>query len=186
MTFRSQLFRHEPAWFDGRSSRRALIPAPLRGWLYEPGSLTLRLQRACGPAFRVAVLSQAWGLPFPSERRLLGLPANQPCLLREVALLRSQEPLVLARSIIPAATLRRADPGLGSLGSRPLGEVLFACPRLRREQLQLACIKPWQLLAAPPTAVWSRRSHYAIAAGDLLVCELFLPTVLNLPEPGHD
>lgn len=184
MIFRSQLFRHEPAWLDGHAG----IPAPLRSWLYEPGSLTLRLQRACGPAFRVTVLGQAWGLPFPGESRLLGLSAHQPCLLREVALMRGQEPLVLARSVIPAATLRRADPGLGSLGSRPLGEVLFACPQLRRKHLQLACIKPWELLAAAgtPSAVWGRRSRYAIAAGDLLVCEVFLPTVLHLPEPGHD
>lgn len=179
----SHLFRREPAWFDDRSCVYRGVPMPARSWLYEPGSLTLRLQRACGSQFCVRVLAQGWGRAFAGERRLLGLAAGELCLLREVVLARGDQPLVLARSIIPARTLRRADRSLARLGSRPLGEVLFACPRLRRARLQLARVGPGAFRSlAPEQSVWGRRSLYSIAAGDLLVCEFFLPAALALPE----
>lgn len=150
----------------------------MRSWLYEPGSLTLRLQHAYGDAFRVQVVAQGWAQGFRGERRLLGSTPGTLCLLREVVLLCGDRPLVLARSLIPAKTLRRADPALARLGSRPLGEVLFACPQLRRSHLQLARVQPSAFRAmAPEASVWGRRSLYTIAAGDLLVCEFFLPEV---------
>lgn len=132
----------------------------------------------------MAVLGEGWALPFVGESRLLGLPPASRCLVREVALMRADEPLVLARSIIPATTLRAADPGLSRLGSRPLGAVLFACPRLRRQRLQLARVRAGAFHgpAAPAAAVWGRRSLYSIAAGELLVCEFFLPAALGLAE----
>ncbi|TAN52045.1 MAG: chorismate lyase [Methylococcaceae bacterium] len=156
-----------------------MLPASQRSWLYEPGSLTLRLQRQYGDAFRVMVLGQGWARGFGGERRLLGLRPGTLCLAREVALMNGDQPLVLARSIIPAQTLRRADPGLARLGSRPLGEVLFACPHLRRTHMQLARVQSSEFRAmAPEVSVWGRRSLYTIAAGDLLVCEFFLPEVV--------
>lgn len=183
MIVKSHLFRREPAWFDDRPGLYRTVPMPVRSWLYEPGSLTLRLQRACGADFSVAVLGQGWTRPFIGESRLLGLAPGSSCLVREVALMRADEPLVLARSIIPAATLRGGDPGLSRLGSRPLGEVLFACPHLRRTRLQLARVRAREFRGkAPLASVWGRRSLYSIAAGELLVCEFFLPAALDLPE----
>lgn len=183
MILQSFFFRHEPAWLDARPGFFRSVPASQRSWLYEPGSLTLRLQRACGDDFHVMPVQQGWALGFRGERRLLGLKPGALCLVREVALMRGDIPLVLARSVIPAQTLRRADPVLARLGTRPLGEVLFACPHLRRTHMQLARVQSSEFRAmAPPASVWGRRSLYTIAAGDLLVCEFFLPAVLELPE----
>lgn len=186
MIIKSHLFRYEPPWLDDRPGLFRSVPILARSWLYEPGSLTLRLQRACGAGFRVVVLGQGWARPFAGELRWLGVAAGVPCLVREVALMSGDVPLVLARSIIPATTLHGADSGLARLGNRPLGEVLFACPRLRRVRLQLARVQPGEFRGMVPQAsVWGRRSLYSIAVGDLLVCEFFLPAVLGLPEARH-
>lgn len=184
---KSPLFRREAAWRDNRRGLGRTIPEPIRSWLYESASLTARLRRACGADFRVKVLGQDWTRPFAGEAELLGVAPGTACLVREVALLCGGAPQVLARSVIPVATLRRSGRGLARLGSRPLGEVLFACRQLRRLRLQLTRLKPNEFRAmAPDSAVWGRRSLYSIAGGDLLVCEFFLPAVLGLEGAADD
>lgn len=186
MIKQSYFFRREPSWFNDWPGLRRSVPLPPRSWLYESGSLTLRLQRATGTGFAVVLVGQDWGQPFIGESRLLGMTAGTTCLVREVALMCGDVPLVLARSIIPATTLRGAEAGLARLGTRPLGEVLFACPRLQRTHMQLARLKPGEFRQMPPEkAIWGRRSLYRIAAGDLLVCEFFLPAVFDLPEAEY-
>lgn len=183
MTVQSRLFRRDPDWHADRRGGGALIPAAERSWLYEAGSLTRRLKRICGSEFGVRVLLEGEIPPFAGERNALGSAAF---FVREVLLHKGGIPLVAARTVIPAATLRGKHAGLAHLGSRPLGEVLFACPRLERLKLEIARVPPaaWRAPAwHGEKAVWGRRSLYRIASGELLVAEFFLPAALNLEEP---
>jgi chorismate--pyruvate lyase len=116
------------------------------------------------------------------------LDSHRHALVREVLLHCSGTPLVLARSIIPQEALQGGQCRLAHLGDRPLGELLFSYRKLRRESLELARIDPpyW---CAPlveqlglSADVWGRRSVYRVAKGRILVCEFFLPAVLNLRE----
>ena len=183
MTVQSRLFRRDPDWRADRRGGGALAPAVERSWLYESGSLTQRLKRACGPAFGVRVLLEGEMPPFPGERNALG--GSGAFFVREVLLHRAGVPLVAARTVIPAATLRGKHAGLAHLGNRPLGEVLFACPCLERRKLEIARVAPntWRNpTLCGETAVWGRRSRYRIASGNLLVSEFFLPAALDLEE----
>ncbi|HYE37642.1 chorismate--pyruvate lyase family protein [Methylocaldum sp.] len=188
MTTRSQLFSRAPAWFQLGSSQRSHIPEGLHSWLFETGSLTSRLRALCGAGFRVRLLRQRWLRPFAEESRALRLPPSRLALVREVLLQCDDQPLVLARSIIPADVLRGTQRHLAYLGNRPLGEILFSDPKLKRLRLQLATIEneKWRLdlsnavdIAQSSNRIWGRRSLYAIAHGNLLVAEFFLPTVLK-------
>lgn len=157
-------------------------------WLEEPGSLTARLRTAVGAGFGVRLLGQGYGRPFDGEADLLGLPSRRRALFREVLLHCQGRPLVLARSVIPPRTLRSPHCGLAHLGNRPLGELLFAYPGLRRSQLELA--KVTQAIWCPSIAewfgvegsIWGRRSRYEVGQASLSVCEFFLPPVLDLVE----
>jgi chorismate--pyruvate lyase len=109
-------------------------------------------------------------------------------LVREVSLQCGEEPLVVARSIIPASILRGAQRHLASLGSRPLGEVLFSDPKLKRLGLELAVVENAEWLperfhaldiAGSADEIWGRRSLYSVAHGNLLVTEFFLPSLLK-------
>lgn len=121
---------------------------------------------------------------------MLGLPPRRRVLLREVLLHDAGIPLVLARTTIPPLTLRGVHGGLARLGSRPLGELLFAYRGLRRTSLELAKIFPshWRHPISREfgldSPVWGRRSLYQVGSVSLAVCEFFLPGVLSLSEPG--
>lgn len=188
MNLPSQLFKYPPRWQSARHGGLAGLPeAHTLSWLHEQGSLTQRLRGLCGDSFRVVLLSQSFRKPFTEETRTLGLRAGQHSLVREVALQNGDHPLVVARSVIPVRTLRGVDRRLANLGTRPLGQVLFADPRLRRLRLQLARIEcsDWQArdtgLDTPNQAIWGRRSLYSLGAGHtLLVAEFFLPRLFHM------
>jgi len=183
------LFQREPVWRPA-SAGRVTASAVARSWLEEPGSLTARLRSAVGDGFAVRLLGQKWVRPFATEDRLLDLPSRRRALVREVLLHCEGRPLVLARTVIPPRTLRGAHCGLANLGARPLGELLFSYRGLRRSHLQLARVDQtaWRHPVVREFGidgpVWGRRSLYEVDQVSLLVCEFFLPNVLNLSEFG--
>ncbi len=173
---RSRLFQHN-------------LPAHLTGWLLDSGSLTRRLRQLCPDQFRVHVLWQGWNRPSPDEARVLGLRLDAWAWIREVQLLCNNQPWVFARTLIPAKTLHGRSRRLTQLGNRPLGEVLFADPGVRRGPVEIAHIAVGQRLhqrafadrAEPPDAIWGRRSLFWIGERPLLVCEIFLPDLPVAP-----
>jgi len=170
-------------WQPARRVQRCKIPAGLAGWLLDTASLTLRLQRLCPGKFRVRVLSQQWGVPAIDEAQLLGMRPGSLAIIRQVQLLCGKKPLVYARSVIPATSLRGRLRRLSHLGTRPLGGMLFSDPGMRRGKVELACIKKRQSLHRSatrklkkrPKKVWGRRAVFRISGRPLLVSEVFLP-----------
>lgn len=190
LTIPSLLFARPPVWHPVRPGQNHPLPPGAESWLFEPGSLTRRLRALCGAEFRVRLLRQHWARPHPEENRALGLPPARRAVVREVLLQYGDLPLVAARSVIPANTLRGARPGLARLGTRPLGEILFRDPRLERARLDLCAVDPciWRretaAVADLPGRIHGRRSHYRIGPGCLLVAEFFLPALFALePNP---
>jgi chorismate--pyruvate lyase len=183
LTTQSVLFNKQPAWRENRIGTRQQLPKSVQSWTYETGSLTQRLRTVYGNAVTVKVLFQHWRVPFLSERRLLNLPEHRWCLTREVLLHANGKPLILARTIIPAATIKIAS-SLAHLGTRPLGEVIFAYPKLERIAMNVALINPadWTKSALSTADIqqplWGRRTVYAIKHQPVLVSEFFLPEIL--------
>jgi chorismate--pyruvate lyase len=86
---------------------------------------------------------------------------------------------------MPIDTLHSDEWRLTHLGTRPLGEILFADPRLERISLELTEIESllWQQdlageLETTPS-VWGRRSLYTMGSSKFLVAEFFLPSLLT-------
>jgi chorismate--pyruvate lyase len=169
-------------WRAGKQLSRTAPDAVLRDWLLDSGSLTRRVQRACAGCFRVRVEQQGWGKPRLDEYRALGLRFGRIALIREVHLLCEERPWVFARTVIPVSTLRGRQRRLAHLGSRPLGAVLFADPRMQRGPVEVACIPPASPLFAAaaqgvkrrPAQIWGRRSVFRLGGKPLLVSEFFL------------
>jgi chorismate--pyruvate lyase len=182
----SFLFNREPLWRENRLGTRHTLPENVQSWIYEPGSLTQRLRDYYGDAIAVKIMLQKWNTPFLSERRLLDLPENKYSLIREVLLHADGKPLILARTIIPASTIKVAKSNLAHLGTRPLGEVIFSYPKLERIQMDVALIDPptWTPSATAEghidQPIFGRRTVYTIAYRKMLVSEFFLPGVLEV------
>jgi chorismate lyase len=185
LTTKSFLFNREPLWKESRQGLRHKLPGNVQSWTYESGSLTQRLRNFYGDAVAVKVLLQRWHIPFLSERRLLKLPEHHYTLTREVLLHANGKPLILARTIIPASTIKVVKSNLSHLGNRPLGEVIFSYPKLERIAMDVTLIGPptWTQPAITEAgidqSIWGRRTVYAIAHKHMLVSEFFLPEVLR-------
>lgn len=163
--------------------RQAELPTGLADWLLDSGSLTRRLRQVCPGQFSVRVLGQYWARPLPSEAKSLKLNRQGYVWVREVQLLCDDHPWVFARTLIPLSSLRGRCQRLTRLGTRPLGEVLFADPKIQRGDVEVACILGSQRLhrrafgdlPEKSDAIWGRRSVFRIGGRPLLVCEIFLP-----------
>lgn len=183
LTTHSVLFQQEPRWRENRIGTRHQLPEPVQSWTYEAGSLTQRLRATYGDSVTVKVLFQGWRVPFLSERKLLKLPEQLLCLNREVLLHADGKPLILARTIIPAATIKIAS-SLAHLGTRPLGEVIFSYSKLERIAMDVALTSPANWTQSALTLgnieqpIWGRRTVYAIKHRAMLVSEFFLPEIL--------
>lgn len=176
-------FDTSPRWYSRSRSFLRDVPVGLSTWLLDAGSLTQRLRHACAGRFRVRVLRQGRARPSRDEARALKLRLADWAWTREVQLLCDDQPWVFARTLIPARTLSGRGRRLTQLGTKPLGQVLFADPEVRRGPVEIARIVAGQRLhqrafagfAEPPDAIWGRRSVFWIDGCPLLVCEIFLP-----------
>jgi chorismate--pyruvate lyase len=169
----------QPLSLRWRSYRRVpsvRLPRRWRSWLLEKGSLTRRLVAASGGEFAVEVRYQGWSHPSLSEARALGIHPRQRVLIREVCLKGRGQVWVCARSILPASTLTGPRRRLKQLGERPLGEVLFRDPSMRRGPIETALLP----LEGQPRRCWARRSVFYLDDKPLLVSEVFLPALLEL------
>lgn len=183
---KSFLFIQEPHWKTNHPGIRQSFPVDVQSWVYEQGSLTKRLRNFYAQSLTVEILFHRWRPAFLSECSLLKLPHQQYNLTREVLLHAHGKPLILARTILPEKTIKIAKRNLSHLGTRPLGEVIFAYPKLERLELNISCIKQNQWTqeickkVAIKDKIWGRRTVYSIHTQQLLVSEFFMPGALEL------
>lgn len=177
----SYLFKQAPRWHQHDFGAQRHLAPQLQSWLQETGSLTKRLRQIHAEKFAVKLLFEGWHHAYIDEALILEQPRSQFLWVREVLLHSNNQGLVLARTVLPKTTIATAQRKLSHLGSRPLGEVIFAYPDLKLCQRQFCKINQasWSkagLAAIEPDAeIWGRRTVYAIHSQPLLVAEFFLP-----------
>jgi chorismate--pyruvate lyase len=165
--------------------------------LRREGSLSAHLQ-ALGTRFEVQRLSQGMARLLPGEARSMGLPAGTRCVVREVVLRVDDVPLVIARSVAPARSLNGPWRSLRGLGTRPLAQLLFDSPRIRRSALRpqrLTTHSPWGSLVknrwreatggAWHAIAWARHSVFRKAGTPLRVTEVFAEPMSALRPPAR-
>ncbi|WP_166266608.1 chorismate--pyruvate lyase family protein [Marinobacter caseinilyticus] len=152
-----------------------LVHGPARYWLTLEGSLTRALQVRCRTSFQVNVLSEGFFVPTREEARSLGIPSRQRAWIRQVQLCGDGQPWVLARTIIPRATLKGRGRRLRHLGRKPLGGYLFSRPEWQRGAFQTGLCQTTDADSQPQVA---RRSRFQSGPSALLVGEYFLPVLL--------
>jgi chorismate--pyruvate lyase len=166
---RHQLFHH------------SIHPA-LSHWLFDSSSLTARIVALCGKDFSVRVISQGWQKLDSEEASAMSLKNVHSALVRQVLLCCKKQPLIYARTVIPATTVHGAQRRYANMGNRPLGAMLFADRTMRRETVQVAKLpathdaNQYTKLHEP---IWGRRSVFRVSGKPLLVSDYFLPELLT-------
>jgi chorismate--pyruvate lyase len=171
--------------------------AVLRQWLVASGSLSRRLA-ALGTRFEVQTLRQGTARITPREAAELGAQRRMRCWVREVVLRVDGVALVWARSVAPRRALNGPWRALRGLGSRPLAELLFNDPRVKRTPLRserlarhgplgLRLARQWRAATATPpapTMCWGRSSVFRKHGAPLRVMEVFAPSIAAHPPSG--
>tara|TARA_B110000211_G_C14037147_1_gene535106 strand:- start:1045 stop:1623 length:579 start_codon:yes stop_codon:yes gene_type:complete len=146
-------------------------------WLFEPNSLTAKL-KSKSQIFSVKVLSEQLFTLSPEQQNLLSC-ATQTAINREVILLCDNVPMVYAQSWLPKSD---ASNPLHNIGERPLGDVIFQDPALKRTDIEIASFnfshsiqQLVTLLNLPNRDLLGRRSVFSLHEYKFLVCEVFLP-----------
>nr|WP_232354439.1 chorismate lyase [Aeromonas jandaei] len=150
------------------------LPASLRPWLLEPGSMTRRL-RQHNSHFSVEWLGNHQVSLTADEQWLVDAPTPAG-ICREVILHGDRGPAVLGWTLFADVALEGS--GLADLGEQPLGERIFGHEPARRDHLQVARFEIATNPRCPAAVVWGRRSRLFLGPWPLLVHELFLPSLV--------
>jgi chorismate--pyruvate lyase len=153
---------------------RSVVDKPWRNWLLDKGSLTQNVKNLAPGRFSLTLLDRRFAMPSLSECTALNMKPRHQAYIREVTLCIDGKPHIYARSIIPRSTLTASERQLLKLNTKPLGEFLFAHKNMRRGPIE---IKQGQLNGI---TVWARRSIFYVNDKPLLVCEYFLPSLLQV------
>lgn len=166
--------------------KNPMLSAVYRKWLIDTNSLTARLQLRYSQ-FAVKPITLKYAKPIAHEATLLCIPAHKTALIREVLLLGDNQPVVFAHSVLPRTSLRGAWKGLGRLGNKPLGAMLFANPKVKRTPLEYKklprqhpiSMRVAEHMQTSPKALWARRSVFSLNCAKILVTEVFLEELLK-------
>lgn len=172
------------AWHAALTS----VSYPQRIWLQDRGSLTRRIQERCSH-FSVQPVFQSLRRVYGDELDILQLRPCEWAMVREVYLYCDQKPVVFAHSVVARKNLRGAWRGLSGLGNKSLGTVLFTNPKIKRTPLVYKKVgrghflydRACRRLSIKPPHLWARRSLFTLHGQSILVTEVFLPGILDLP-----
>ncbi|MGL5302544.1 MAG: chorismate--pyruvate lyase family protein [Aeromonas sp.] len=150
------------------------LPAHLRPWLLDAGSMTQRLRQYHRH------FSLEWVGNYPValgvDEQWLVDSATPMGTCREVILHGDHGPAVLGWTLFADGAGQGS--GIALLGNQPLGERVFAKGPARRDHLQLARFNLAANSHHPATTVWGRRSRLFLGPWPLLVHELLLPDLV--------
>lgn len=154
-----------------------LPTSPLKDWLLASGSLTQKLKSHCSE-FEVRILGEDILSPFDSE-----FPSQSQAWIREVLLCLDGIPWVFARTLVPGTMLDSLQSNFLTLGTRPLGELLFTSGEFTPGKIEIGQFTPCTTLAALITSLdqpsdqilWGRRRYFSHRQQQLIVSEIFLP-----------
>jgi len=169
-------------WYQRHQLFNQVVPPALLPWLFDSSSLTARLIALCGNEFSVRVVSQHWQKIESEESRAMALPHAHSALVRQVLLCCGDVPLVYARTVIPATTIKGGQRRYANMGNRPLGAMLFSDRTMRREGVRVAMLpashEAYRYVKCD-SDVWGRQSVFRVSGKPILVSEYFLPELFN-------
>tara|TARA_B100000287_G_scaffold222168_1_gene209565 strand:- start:1320 stop:1811 length:492 start_codon:yes stop_codon:yes gene_type:complete len=155
-------------WLNNLELRSCLSEEKILSWLNEEGSITRRISSKA--TFKLEILNDDLGRAEEEEYKALELDFSE-VRIREVILYGDSVPLVFARSIIPTHTARKGYPSLGTIGSKPLGDLIFQSELFIKTHREFAKFHNHE-----EEIFWGRRTHYLVRGYPLSVMEVFLST----------
>lgn len=153
-------------WFNKTDLLSKTDNKKILSWLNEEGSITKRISSKTN--FKLEVLQDDIGNAQEEEYKALNIIPEE-VRIREVMLYGNAVPLVFARSIIPRLVSTKGYPGLGSIGSKPLGDLIFESDLFIKTYREFA-----EFQNDGKEINWGRRTQYQVKGFPLSIMEVFL------------
>jgi len=187
MTDQQLRFAPVPPW---QMALQVQQSSPLKHyWLTRPGALTAGLRQLGQVTLQVA--REYADRLQANESWMIQCPADTKVWVREVMMSINGTPSVIARSfcLLPDSQLRWKE--IRGLGERPLADLLYQNPAIRRDPFYICQLEEnqplyqtvnQQLHAQTPSAetLYARCSTFWYEDSPLLVAECFLPKFWSL------
>jgi chorismate--pyruvate lyase len=178
---RQNTLNHRSQWL-----RKPFSCSQFNTWLIESGSLTARLQKRYSH-FAVQTVYLGHAKPLQEEADLLHVASYKMAYIREVLLKGNRQSVVFAHSVMPKTSLRGVWNGLGRLGVKPLGAILFSNPKVKRTPLSYKKLsinhvlyrQAIQYIPHKHSHLWARRSIFTLNCASIMVTEVFFPALIS-------
>lgn len=175
--------KYYPEWTNDCLAQSIKPSSALHAWLIEADSLTAKAIDRFGAA-EVQLLQNGWQSITKDTARRHKLPASEVHYIRKINMLCKGKACWHAISVIPQKTYQQRVEAFNSLGSKPLGSLLYADTSITRSPFYYGLIHPWDEEYPQNTplkqALWARRSIFYIAKHPLYMLEIFFPAIEDL------
>ena len=153
-------------WLSESELTIHLIDENILQWLFENESITQKI--SADGVFKLEVMKDGIGWASLDDYRAINI-FPRPIRIREVRLLRDNQAVVYAKSIIPVLTSRYGYPGLEAVGSQPLGELIFQSELFLKQGCKFA-----KFTFNNQDTFWGRRTNYLVNKYPFSIMEVFL------------
>jgi len=157
--------KQKSSWITCEEMMRLVNSDYIKSWLIENGPITKRISD--NENFELNLIRDEIDEVDEIDKKYLGNITGD-IKVREVILLGNKVPKVYAKSLIPVNTIEDGFSKLGSLGNKPLGDILFEKDIFNKVDVLYSTFKH------EVNIFWGRKTKYLVKNLPFSVMEIFL------------
>ena len=157
--------KQNSSWITYKEMINQVKNDSIKSWLSESGPITKRI--SANENFELNLLREEIDEVDETEKKYLGNSIGD-IKVREVLLLGNKVPKVYAKSLIPVKTIKKGFSKLGSLGTKPLGDILFEKNIFNKIDVM------YSSFVHEDSIFWGRKTKYLVKNLPFSVMEIFL------------
>ena len=157
--------KQNSSWMTYKEMINQVKNDSIKSWLSESGPITKRI--SANENFELNLLRDEIDEVDETEKKYLGNSIGD-IKVREVLLLGNKVPKVYAKSLIPVKTIKKGFSKLGSLGTKPLGDILFEKNIFNKIDVM------YSSFIHEDSIFWGRKTKYLVKNLPFSVMEIFL------------
>ena len=157
--------KQKSSWITYREMLDQVTNNSIKSWLIENGPITKRI--SAKEDFELNLIRDEIDKVDEMDKKYLGNEVGD-IKVREVVLLGNKIPKVYAKSLIPVDTIEKGFSKLGSLGAKPLGDILFEKDIFNKTDTI------YSTFSDEVNIFWGRKTKYLVKNLPFSVMEIFL------------
>jgi len=152
-------------WSSFASVKDEIKDEIIASWLLEKGPITKRIKN--NGTFQLNLIQDKLSEISADDKKFINTKSEE-IKKREVMLLCNDLPIVFAQTIIPVETIEKGFDGLGNLGTKPLGDILFEKGIFIKDRIVYASF------GDDKSTYWGRKAKYSVKGFKFSLMEIFL------------